>query len=64
LKATLRSRDVIATAKGMMMARRRLDSERAYRQLLSLARQARLPLSELAERMVASPVPQNPAQDQ
>jgi GAF domain-containing protein len=64
LKETLRSRDVIATAKGMVMARRRLDSERAYRQLLSLARQARLPLSELAERMVASAVPPNPAQDQ
>lgn len=56
LKETLRSRDVIATARGMVMARRGIDSDRAYRQLLWLARRARIPLTELAERMVASPL--------
>jgi GAF domain-containing protein len=55
LKNTLRSRDVIATATGMTMARRRLNSEQAYRQLVWLARSAHLPLSELAERMVTAP---------
>jgi GAF domain-containing protein len=63
LKETLRSRDVIATATGMVMARKRLDSEDAYRQLVSLARRAQIPLRELAERMVASPVRPNPSPD-
>ncbi|KAA0101868.1 ANTAR domain-containing protein [Mycolicibacterium sp. P1-18] len=49
--------------RGMVMARRGLDSERAYRQLVSLARQARIPLTELAERMVASPVRRDPPAD-
>jgi GAF domain-containing protein len=64
LKETLRSRDVIATARGMVMARRRIDGERAHRQLLWLARRARIPLSDLAQRMVASPVHPDPPQDQ
>jgi GAF domain-containing protein len=64
LKDTLRSRDVIATARGMVMARRRIDAERAHRQLLWLARRARIPLSDLAQRMVASPVHPDPPQDQ
>jgi GAF domain-containing protein len=55
LKATLRSRDVIATARGMVMARRNFDTDRAYRHLIWLARRAHIPLSELAERIVASP---------
>lgn len=55
-KDTLRVRDLIATATGMVAARKGLDPERAYRQLISLSRSARIPLSELAERMVASPV--------
>jgi GAF domain-containing protein len=63
LKETLRSRDVISVARGIVMARRGLDSERAYRQLVSLARQARIPLTELAERMVASPVRRDPSAD-
>jgi GAF domain-containing protein len=64
LKETLRSRDVIATARGIVMARRGIDSERAYRQLVWTARRARISLSELAERMVATPVPTNPPHDQ
>jgi GAF domain-containing protein len=63
LKATLRSRDVIAKATGIMMARRSMDSDRAYRQLLWLARRARMPLSELAERIVASPTPPDTPRD-
>jgi GAF domain-containing protein len=57
LKRILRSRDVIATATGMVMVRNELDHADAYRQLVSLARGARIPLYELAERLVASPVP-------
>jgi transcriptional regulator with GAF, ATPase, and Fis domain len=64
LRQTLHRRDVIATARGMVMARKGLDYERAYRQLMALARQARLPLSELAERMVSTSVRPNPIQDQ
>jgi GAF domain-containing protein len=64
LKETLRSRDVIAVARGMVMARKGMDSERAYRQLVWLARRSRIPLTELAERMVASPVRRNPQPDQ
>ena len=63
LKATLRSRDVISVARGMVMARKGLDSEGAYRHLVWLSRRARLPLSELAERMVAAPVRRDPPQD-
>jgi transcriptional regulator with GAF, ATPase, and Fis domain len=55
VKTTLRTRDVIATATGIVMARKGLDHDRAYRQLASLARSARIPLKELAERMVAAP---------
>jgi GAF domain-containing protein len=55
LKETLRTRDVIATATGIVMARRGLDSKSALRQLASLARAARMPLRELAEQIVASP---------
>ncbi|MCV7421284.1 GAF and ANTAR domain-containing protein [Mycobacterium yunnanensis] len=63
LTDTLHSRDVIAVARGMVMARRGMDSERAYRQLVQLARQSRIPLTELAERMVASPVRRDAAPD-
>jgi GAF domain-containing protein len=63
LKATLRSRDVISVARGMVMARKGLDSEGAYRHLVWLSRRARLPLSDLAERMVAAPVRRDPPQD-
>jgi len=55
LKETLRAREVIATATGIVMARRNVDSGRAYRHLVSLARSAHLPLRQLADRMVAAP---------
>lgn len=63
-KETLRNRDVIATARGMVMARKGMDFERAHRQLMWTARRARIPLSELAERMVASPVRPSTPHDQ
>jgi GAF domain-containing protein len=53
VEATLRSRDVIATATGIVMSRKNLEYELAYRHLLSLARETRTPLKELAELMVA-----------
>jgi GAF domain-containing protein len=56
VKETLQARDVIATAKGMVMAQNGLESESAYRELVSLAHSARIPLREVAERMVASPL--------
>ncbi|MDF2826602.1 MAG: hypothetical protein K0R68_4010, partial [Mycobacterium sp.] len=62
-KDTLRIRDLIATATGMVAARKGLDPDRAYRQLISLSRSARIPLAELAERMVASPTRPRPADD-
>jgi GAF domain-containing protein len=55
LKKTLRSRDVIATARGIVMVRKGVDSDGANRQLFALARRARIPLRELAERIVAAP---------
>lgn len=55
LKDTLRSREVIATARGMVMSQRRVDAEAAYRYLISRSDQERRPLRELAERMVANP---------
>ncbi|MGZ8690810.1 MAG: GAF and ANTAR domain-containing protein [Aeromicrobium sp.] len=55
LKDLLRTRDVIATATGIVMARKGRDRESAFRQLMSLAHSARLPLRDLAERIVAFP---------
>ena len=54
LKQTLRAREVISTARGIVMARKRMNADRAYRHLMELSQQARLPLTELAERIVAS----------
>jgi transcriptional regulator with GAF, ATPase, and Fis domain len=56
VKETLRIRDTIATATGILMARKGFDHDRAYRQLISLARSAHIPLKVLAERMVAAPI--------
>jgi hypothetical protein len=64
LKQMLRSRDAIATARGMVMARTGVDSEQAYRQLVLLAGRSRIPLSQLAERMVAAPARRNPSREQ
>lgn len=53
-RETLRSRDNIATATGIVMSRRSLDRQSAHRHLMHLAQQSRLPLSELAQRMVTT----------
>jgi AmiR/NasT family two-component response regulator len=56
LTETFRVREVIATATGIVMARKNVDSDRAYRHLVSPARSARIPLRQLAARMVAAPL--------
>ncbi len=56
VKTTLRTRDFIATATGIVMSRKGLEHEDAYRHLLSLAQGAGITLAELAERMLAAPV--------
>jgi GAF domain-containing protein len=55
LKDTLRSREVIATARGVVMSRQGLDAQAAYRYLIARSEQEKLPLRTLAERIVASP---------
>jgi GAF domain-containing protein len=55
LKDTLHSREVIATARGMVMSQQNLDADTAYRYLISRSEQESRPLRELAERMVADP---------
>jgi GAF domain-containing protein len=55
LKDTLHSREVIATARGMVMSQRQLDREAAYRYLIYRSEQESRPLRELAEHMVANP---------
>jgi GAF domain-containing protein len=54
-KDTLTSRSTIATATGMVMAWNGLEFEAAYRQLASDALHARIPLRQLAERLLAHP---------
>jgi GAF domain-containing protein len=57
-KRTLRARDVIATATGMVMAHGGFTYEGAYRRLVWFAGSVRLPVLEFAERMVHSPAAQ------
>jgi GAF domain-containing protein len=54
-KDTLKSRSTIATATGMVMAWTGMDFEAAYRQLASDALNARIPVRQLAERLLAHP---------
>ena len=63
LKQTLKARDAIATATGMVMAQKGLDSQGSYRHLVWLAASARLPLRTLAEQIVASHQPHPPPTD-
>jgi GAF domain-containing protein len=53
LRETLRDREVIAMARGMVMARKGLDSDAAYRHLIGLSRRSRIPVRELANRITA-----------
>ncbi|MGY4646510.1 GAF and ANTAR domain-containing protein [Mycobacterium sp. URHB0021] len=54
LQETLRGREVIAIARGVVMARKQLDHDAAYRYLISLSHRARIPVRQLAERIVCS----------
>ncbi|MCG5434044.1 GAF and ANTAR domain-containing protein [Mycobacterium sp. MYCO198283] len=54
LKETLRSRDTIATARGIVMAQQEVDADEAYRRLTELSYRRREPIRALAQRMVES----------
>lgn len=55
LKETLRFRDLVATARGILMAQRGVSSEEAFQQLIVEAYRTRQMVREVAERIVASP---------
>jgi GAF domain-containing protein len=55
LRDTLRGRETIAIARGVLMAREDLDADNAYRHLMRLSRRAHIPIRELAERIKAAP---------
>jgi GAF domain-containing protein len=54
LKQTLRTRDVVAMARGMVMARRRVGPEEAFRYLMAESHRARRSLRDVAESIVGS----------
>ena len=55
LKETLRNRDLIATARGIIMGRRGLGSDAAFRALAAEAQRSSQPLRDVAARIVDSP---------
>jgi GAF domain-containing protein len=55
LKETLRFRDLLATARGVLMARRGVGVEEANRHLITESYRSRRLIREVAERIVASP---------
>jgi GAF domain-containing protein len=55
LKDTLRTRDLIATARGIVMARRGIGIEDATRHLMAESHRSRQGIREVAERLIASP---------
>lgn len=54
LRDAMRSRDVIATAKGILMAREGIDEDAAFVLLLSTSQREHLKLQEVAQRLVGS----------
>jgi GAF domain-containing protein len=54
LQETLTGRQVIAIATGVVMARKQLDHDAAYRYLIGLSHRARLPIRLLAAQIVSS----------
>ncbi|WP_237571118.1 GAF and ANTAR domain-containing protein [Mycolicibacterium lacusdiani] len=54
LKQTLRTRDMVAMARGMVMARARVGPEEAFRQLMTESHRARRSLRDVAESIVGS----------
>jgi GAF domain-containing protein len=55
LKETLRTRDLFATARGVVMARRGIGVEDANRHLMTESYRLRQPIRDVAERIVALP---------
>lgn len=55
LKQTLRTRDLVATARGIVMVRDGVDSEGAFRQLAEQSQRSRRLLRDVAAEVVASP---------
>ncbi|OBK47400.1 GAF and ANTAR domain-containing protein [Mycobacterium kubicae] len=55
LKKTLRSRDLVAMARGIVMARRGIDPDEAFRELAAESHRTGQLVSEVAARIVASP---------
>ena len=56
LKQALRSRDVIATAKGIVMARDGLDEEAAFQLLVNASHRERSKLHEVAQGIITATV--------
>ncbi|WP_016695735.1 ANTAR domain-containing protein [Rhodococcus rhodochrous] len=54
LLRALRDRDLIATAKGIVMLRENIDADRAVQRLLELSTQRRIAVREVAAEIVAS----------
>jgi GAF domain-containing protein len=54
LKETLRIRDVVAMARGIVMARRRVSSQEAFRELMAESHRTRRSLRDVAESIVDS----------
>jgi transcriptional regulator with GAF, ATPase, and Fis domain len=52
LKDTLAGRETIAMARGVVMARQEIDRDEAYRWLIGAAERSRVPLRQLAERII------------
>lgn len=55
LRDTLHTRDLVATARGIVMARRGLDAEEANRYLMAESHRSHMVIRDLAERLVAAP---------
>jgi GAF domain-containing protein len=55
LKQTLRTRDVVAIARGIVMVRDGVDSEGAFRRLAEESQRSRRPLRDVAAQVVSSP---------
>ncbi len=54
LKETLRARDLVATARGIIMARNRIGPGEAFQELIAESHRSRRPLHEVATSLVAS----------
>jgi AmiR/NasT family two-component response regulator len=55
LKETLRSRDLIAIARGILMARRGVGADEAFHELVTEAQRTRRRVHDVAAQFVASP---------